>query len=411
MAKCPKCQKVCQQASINKYGSCASCKPAESKKKSIPKALKEAVWRKYFANQIDGNCPICNKIISLTAHDCGHIVAESKGGVTEIENLRPVCKSCNTSMATKDMDEFKRMFMKFEDMEICVSKIRENYLLMWDEVKSLYTRYLNDSFTDEEEKLGEERPELQVYGWLEITGIYAVIIDLLLHNADHKFLLNEVTKYFIDPMKDHSSLQTLVHDVSLKMNLHVFHQLKSTQDWKVQYDQLFEEMDKKYFKFQEIKDLKDKKQMLSRIIQKMGKAKNSIASALKDYEKIRSVFTDYIRFLKNINEISQTHCDKAIALIQTAFHLIKLISPEFSFMRMEGDDELILANLDKEFIDIFKVIYAAHNGIGFPVIKTEIAMFLELFDLEKTFCLPDLCQLLKISKSFTTIVLPSHTVK
>jgi hypothetical protein len=38
----------------------------------------------------------------------GHVVAESKGGgPTNVQNLRPVCISCNMSMGSKNMMEFK----------------------------------------------------------------------------------------------------------------------------------------------------------------------------------------------------------------------------------------------------------------------------------------------------------------
>jgi len=77
------------------------------KKKSIPAALKNIVWRKYFNNTIDGIC-VCCKIesISYGNFDCGHVVAEKNGGLLELSNLRPICRKCNTSMGTKNMDEF-----------------------------------------------------------------------------------------------------------------------------------------------------------------------------------------------------------------------------------------------------------------------------------------------------------------
>jgi hypothetical protein len=39
---------------------------------------------------------------------CGHVTAEANGGVTSIENLRPICKACNLSMRTENMEEFKK---------------------------------------------------------------------------------------------------------------------------------------------------------------------------------------------------------------------------------------------------------------------------------------------------------------
>ena len=38
---------------------------------------------------------------------CGHVVSEFNGGKITIENLRPICVSCNLSMGTMDMNKFK----------------------------------------------------------------------------------------------------------------------------------------------------------------------------------------------------------------------------------------------------------------------------------------------------------------
>ena len=35
---------------------------------------------------------------------------ESKGGSTNIENLRPICSKCNGSMATQNMEEFMKKY-------------------------------------------------------------------------------------------------------------------------------------------------------------------------------------------------------------------------------------------------------------------------------------------------------------
>ncbi len=37
---------------------------------------------------------------------CGHILAEANGGALHVSNLRPICVSCNSSMGTKNMNEF-----------------------------------------------------------------------------------------------------------------------------------------------------------------------------------------------------------------------------------------------------------------------------------------------------------------
>ena len=41
---------------------------------------------------------------------CGHIIAESKGGELSVNNLKPICQSCNSSMGTQNMDEYIKKY-------------------------------------------------------------------------------------------------------------------------------------------------------------------------------------------------------------------------------------------------------------------------------------------------------------
>ena len=77
-------------------------------KMKISKALRCAVWTKYIGKDIGTTKCLCCNIKEITCFDfeCGHIVAESKGGPTNIENLRPICSTCNNSMGTTNMNEF-----------------------------------------------------------------------------------------------------------------------------------------------------------------------------------------------------------------------------------------------------------------------------------------------------------------
>jgi 5-methylcytosine-specific restriction endonuclease McrA len=80
------------------------------KKESIPKTLKIAVWNKYFGEATGKiKCPCCNitEITQLKFH-CGHIIAEKNGGTLNINNLMPICESCNKSMGTQNLHEFRK---------------------------------------------------------------------------------------------------------------------------------------------------------------------------------------------------------------------------------------------------------------------------------------------------------------
>ncbi len=85
-------------------------KPKKYKKKTIPKALRLKVWSNNFKESMVGTCYICVKQLNYEDYQCGHIQAEVLGGKTEESNLKPVCSTCNQSMGTTNMDEFKKKF-------------------------------------------------------------------------------------------------------------------------------------------------------------------------------------------------------------------------------------------------------------------------------------------------------------
>ena len=87
----------------------------ETKKirKSIPKSLKILVWDKNIGKEKGiGECDVCKSEIDSKAFECGHIISVKEGGGTDIENLLPICSSCNKSMGTQNLHEFKEKYFK-----------------------------------------------------------------------------------------------------------------------------------------------------------------------------------------------------------------------------------------------------------------------------------------------------------
>jgi 5-methylcytosine-specific restriction endonuclease McrA len=81
-------------------------------KSKIPKALREQVWIHYNKTQYSAKCYInwCVNQIDVFNFHVGHNIAESKGGPTTIENLRPICSRCNLSMSNKySIDEWNNL--------------------------------------------------------------------------------------------------------------------------------------------------------------------------------------------------------------------------------------------------------------------------------------------------------------
>jgi 5-methylcytosine-specific restriction endonuclease McrA len=79
--------------------------------KTIPQSLKTAVWDRWIGmGEGQTVCCVC-KVITIyqSVFHCGHIVAKSRGGLNIVENLRPICQSCNSSMGNQNMDDFIRL--------------------------------------------------------------------------------------------------------------------------------------------------------------------------------------------------------------------------------------------------------------------------------------------------------------
>ena len=84
-----------------------SCKT--NKKKSISATVKRLVWNKNIGEAIGKSKCLCCETTDITqmSFHCGHIIAEIKGGETIVSNLKPICQNCNSSMGSKNMNEFK----------------------------------------------------------------------------------------------------------------------------------------------------------------------------------------------------------------------------------------------------------------------------------------------------------------
>lgn len=74
--------------------------PAKKKKQKIPVALREQVWIHKMGRVFEGKCPVtwCQNKITVFDFQSGHNIPESKGGLTTLENLIPLCSRCNLSM-------------------------------------------------------------------------------------------------------------------------------------------------------------------------------------------------------------------------------------------------------------------------------------------------------------------------
>lgn len=86
-------------------------KSSSTKRKNIPKSLREEVWINAFGKQFEGYCYVgCGNKIEITNFECGHIQPYSKGGSDTADNLRPICSKCNRSMSNKHMLDYMKQY-------------------------------------------------------------------------------------------------------------------------------------------------------------------------------------------------------------------------------------------------------------------------------------------------------------
>ncbi len=105
---------------------CGFCdkKPREEiikyKKKITPKAIRVKVWDTYIGKIIGASKCFCCKIADIDQMnwDCGHVIAERLGGEMTIENLRPICKKCNSKMRTTNMFEYMKKIKTYSSPDV-----------------------------------------------------------------------------------------------------------------------------------------------------------------------------------------------------------------------------------------------------------------------------------------------------
>jgi hypothetical protein len=83
----------------------------KSYRKSVPKTLKDRLWDVTFGPEIgQAECYVCSATINSKKFEAGHIIPVAHGGSTTLDNLRCICGTCNKSMGTQNLEEFKEQF-------------------------------------------------------------------------------------------------------------------------------------------------------------------------------------------------------------------------------------------------------------------------------------------------------------
>src|SRR3972149_9292688 len=115
----------------------------------IPVAVKKTVWKKYFNNREIGKCCICGGKIVRSEFHAGHIVSNYNGGPAILENLIPMCSSCNQSINRHNLVDFMERWgysipssLK-EISRIIIGNLRLKFLP--DNIKRIKIKILNNN--------------------------------------------------------------------------------------------------------------------------------------------------------------------------------------------------------------------------------------------------------------------------
>lgn len=83
----------------------------QNRKTQILQAVRFEVWKTRFGNDMTPRkCQCCNlNEISITNFDCGHIISVKNGGLIHLDNLIPLCGSCNRSIGSCNVHEHVKL--------------------------------------------------------------------------------------------------------------------------------------------------------------------------------------------------------------------------------------------------------------------------------------------------------------
>ena len=61
------------------------------------------------ATNAEGPCAACGRTIHISEFEVGHSISLAMEGLDTFDNMRPVCRSCNSAMGTMSIDEYREM--------------------------------------------------------------------------------------------------------------------------------------------------------------------------------------------------------------------------------------------------------------------------------------------------------------
>lgn len=135
-SSCFFCSKHFSARTLKKHnGYCGKCASALGFNHTISKSLKNHVWLQNIGKKYEGNCFVCNTIITYYNFECAHVVSKYAGGSTTLSNLKPTCSSCNKSCGTKNLYDFKNTLQPLSlnfNQDCIPMEIEPETKFLWD---------------------------------------------------------------------------------------------------------------------------------------------------------------------------------------------------------------------------------------------------------------------------------------
>lgn len=76
------------------------------KRVNFKECERNKLWVTYFGDKRNlGKCAYCRCPLHFVDFHMGHVISVQNGGTNDLDNIRPLCSSCNISMGDKNMDE------------------------------------------------------------------------------------------------------------------------------------------------------------------------------------------------------------------------------------------------------------------------------------------------------------------
>lgn len=85
-------------------------------REGITQQMRKKVWTNEYKTRRKGICPVkyCQQSISSDNFIVGHITSVKNGGLTEVENLRPICYYCNMKMSKTNWQDYEKTLVEKE---------------------------------------------------------------------------------------------------------------------------------------------------------------------------------------------------------------------------------------------------------------------------------------------------------